>query len=111
MDGMTDYKEIVRRLMQVADVGIVNAKADTQLIRDAAMLIDFQQLKIEAMEEKIYELEERIAIMEEGDALSGPSGQLPQRGSQVSIEPGANVDLWPILDGIEKKSSGLIEEE
>ena len=141
MDGVKDYQEIVRRLMMLSDVGIVNAKADTQLIRDAAMLIDVQAMKIDAMEERIYEMEERIAIMEEGDALSGPcrpalslqearvsdgnpriahpqprcarrlSGQLPQRGSQVSIEPGANVDLWPILDSIEKKSSGLIEEE
>ena len=97
--------------MRLSEVGVVNHREDTRLIRDAALLIDFQRMKIERLEEEAYQLEERIAIMEEGDALSGPSGQLPQRGSQVNIGPGANVDLWPILDGIEKKSSGLIEEE
>lgn len=111
MDGVKDYQEIVRKLMMLSDVGIVNAKADRKLIRDAAMLIDVQAMKIEAMEDRIYEMEERIAIMEEGDALSGPSGQLSQRESLVTIGPGANVDLWPILDSIDKTSSGLIEEE
>ena len=69
-----------------------------------------RQLVNEAAD-RLEELEERIAIMEEGDALSGPSGQLSQRESLVTIGPGADVDLWPILDSIEKKSSGLIEEE
>lgn len=61
--------------------------------------------------DRLEELDERIAIMEEGNALSGPSGQLSQRESLITIGPGANVDLWPILDSIEKKSCGLIEEE
>lgn len=103
--------ELIQGLMRLSEVGVVNHREDTQLIRDAAQLIDFQRMKIEQMEEEAYQLEERIAIMEEGCALSGPSGQLSQRGSQVTIGPGADVDLWPILDSIEKKSSGLIEEE
>lgn len=61
--------------------------------------------------DRLEELDERIAIMEEGNALSGPSGQLPQRGSQITIAPGANVDLTAILDSIDKATSGLIEEE
>lgn len=71
--------------------------------RDAALMC--------AAADRLEELDERIAIMEEGCALSGPSGQLPQRGSQITIAPGANVDLTAILDSIEKATSGLIEEE
>lgn len=70
-----DYQEMVRRLMGIADVGIVNAKADTQLLRDAALFIDCQQLKIDAMKEKIYELEERIGIMEDGNQITIAPGE------------------------------------
>lgn len=34
----------------------------------------------------IEDLDERVSIMEEGNT--------------VTIQPGANVDLWPLLDGI-----------
>lgn len=94
---MKTLEEIIRGVNGIADVGIVNAKTDTQLLRDAAMLIDFQQAKIEAMEEKIYGLEERIAIMEDGN--------------QITIAPGENVNLMPMLEDIQRKTSGLIEEE
>ena len=89
--------EFIRGLMGLAEVGIVNHREDTRLIRDAALLIDFQRRKIEQMKEEAYQLEERIAIMEEGN--------------QITIVPGANVDLTAILDSIDKVTSGLIEEE
>lgn len=88
-------EELIRQLREWADGMAMPGRR--QLVMEAA--------------DRLEEQEERIAIMEEGCALSGPSGQLPQRGSQVTIGPGADVDLWPILDSIEKKSSGLIEEE
>lgn len=47
-----------------------------------------RQLVNEAAD-RLEELEERIAIMEEGN--------------QITIAPGANVDLTAILDSIEKK--------
>ena len=61
--------------------------------------------------DRLEELDERIAIMEEGNALSGPSGQLSQRESQIIIGPGADVDLAPILEAMEAQNSRLIEEE
>ena len=99
--------------MRLSEVGVVNHREDTRLIRDAALLIDFQRMKIERLEEEAYQLEERIAIMEEGAPSPVHVRLTDSQREELKeiIGPGANVDLWPILDGIEKKSSGLIEEE
>lgn len=85
--------------------------ADTMTKSGRRKLVNEAADRLEELEERVYRMEERIAIMEEGNALSGPSGQLPQRGSQVTIAPGANIDLTAILDSIDKTTSGLIEEE
>lgn len=77
----------------------------------AQMALPGRRRLVNEAADRLEELDERVAIMEEGDALSGPSGQLSQRESLITIGPGADVNLWPILDSIEKKSSGLIEEE
>lgn len=47
--------------------------------------------------DRLEALDERVAIMEEGN--------------QITIAPGANIDLTAILDSIDKDTSGLIEEE
>lgn len=85
--------------------------ADKMALPGRRTLVKAAADRLEELEERVYRMEERKAIMGEGNALSGPSGQHPQRGSQVTIAPGADVDLWPILDSIDKTTSGLIEEE
>lgn len=46
--------------------------------------------------DRLEELDERVAIMEEGN--------------QVTIAPGANIDLKAILDNLGNTASGPIEE-
>lgn len=55
-----------------------------------------RQLVNEAAD-RLEELDERIAIMEDGN--------------QITIAPGENVNLMPMLEDIQRKTSGLIEEE
>lgn len=73
--------ELIRALRDWADGMAMPGRR--QLVNEAA--------------DRLEELEERIAIMEEGN--------------QITIGPGANVDLTAILDSIDKATSGLIEEE
>lgn len=76
--------DLIRRLRSLADVGIVNAKADTDTLRRAADWIEAA--------------DERIAIQEE----SVPDGR-------HVIRPGENVDLLAALDE-GKNASGPIGE-
>lgn len=62
---------LIKRLLAIAKIGIVNQKNDAPVILDAA--------------DRIEELSERVAIMEEGCG--------------VTVTPGANVDLWPVISG------------
>lgn len=83
--GSREGTELVRQLRNLADVGIVNARTDTAILRRAADWIEAA--------------DERIAIMAES-----LGGGLPV------IRPGGDVDLLAALDE-EKRLSGLIEEE
>ena len=88
---------LIKRLLAIAEMGIVNHGNDVPVILDAA--------------DRIEELSERVAIMAEGNALSGPSGQLPQRGSREIIGPGANVDLCPALERISRDEGQITMDE
>lgn len=83
--GSLEGTELVRQLRGLADVGIVNAKADAATLRRAADWIEAA--------------DERLAIMAE---ILG--GGLPV------IRPGDNVDLLAALDE-GRRLCGLIEEE
>lgn len=83
--GSREGTELVHQLRNLADVGIVNARTDTAILRRAADWIEAA--------------DERIAIM--ADSLGG--------GLPV-IRPGGNVDLLAALEE-GKRFSGLIEEE
>lgn len=90
--------ELIRELRRIADVGIVNHRHDTAVIREAA--------------DRLEDLDERVAIMA-ADGLLDCSGQLSQRESQGtghSIYPGENIDLLAALEE-GKRFSGLTEEE
>lgn len=74
-------EELIRALREWADGMAMPGRR--QLVNEAA--------------DRLEELDERIAIM--------------QDGNQITIAPGANVDLTAILDSIDKATSGLTEEE
>ena len=65
-------QRLIERLRDLADIGVVNAKQDSETLREAADML-------EAMDE-------RLAIMEE--SCLGPDGK---------IRPGANIDLLALL--------------
>lgn len=83
--GSAEADLLIRQLRSLADVGIVNARTDTAILRRAADWIEAA--------------DERIAIMAE--SLGG--------GLPVT-RPGGDVDLLAALDE-GKRLSGLIEEE
>ena len=64
-------ENIARRLRQLADIGIVNAREDTALLRMAAD-------RLEEQEETIALLEERISIMTEGCGKSASDANLEE---------------------------------
>ena len=76
-------RELIKKLLAIAEIGIVNANNDAPVILDAA--------------DRIEELSERVAIMAEG--------------STVTIEPGADVDLWPSLERISQVESQITMDE
>lgn len=80
--GSREGTELSRQLRSLADVGIVNARTDTAILRRAADWIE--------------DADERIAIMAEGE--------------RPMIRPGETIDLLAALDE-GKKHSGLVEEE
>ena len=80
--GSREGTGLARQLRSLADVGIVNARADTAILRRAADWIE--------------DADERIAIMAEGE--------------RPMIRPGEPIDLLAALDE-GKKHSGLVEEE
>ena len=74
---------LIKRLLAIAEIGIVNQKNDVPVILDAA--------------DRIEELSERVAIMAEGNA--------------VAIDPGADVDLWPALERISRDEGQITMDE
>ena len=82
-------EELIRELRDIARIGIVNARRDTEIIRQAADMIEAQ--------------DERIAIMRE--SMEAMERQLDGKRAQILVidETTADED--------DRKSSGLIEEE
>ena len=74
---------LIKKLLAIAEIGIVNQKNDVAAILDAA--------------DRIEELSERVAIMEDGKT--------------VTIQPGANVDLWPALEKISQDEGQITMDE
>ena len=86
--GSAEADLLIRQLRGLADMGIVNAKADSATLRRAADWIEAA--------------DERIAIMAESLDSGRPV-----------IRPGETVDLLDLLAALDegKRVSGLIEEE
>ena len=82
-------EELIRELRDIARIGIVNARRDTEIINQAADMIEAQ--------------DERISIMRE--SMEAMERQLDGKRAQVLVidERTADED--------DRKSSGLIEEE
>ena len=76
-------RALMKKLLAIADIGIVNQKNDVPVILDAA--------------DRIEELSERVAIMAEGNT--------------ATIQPGANVDLWPALARISQDEGRITMDE
>ena len=74
---------LIKKLLTIAEIGIVNQKNDVPVILDAA--------------DRIEELSERVDIMEEGNT--------------VTIQPGAVVDLWPALEKISQEEGQITMDE
>lgn len=74
---------LIKKLLTIAEIGIVNQKNDVPVILDAA--------------DRIEELSERVDIMEEGNT--------------VTIQPGADVDLWPALEKISQEEGQITMDE
>lgn len=82
-------EELIRELRDIARIGIVNARRDTEIINQAADMIEAQ--------------DERISIMRE--SMEAMERQLDGKRAQILVidERTADED--------DRKSSGLIEEE
>ena len=82
-------EELIRELRDIARIGIVNARRDTEIINQAADMIEAQ--------------DERISIMRE--SMEAMERQLDGKRAQILVidETTADED--------DRKSSGLIEEE
>lgn len=81
--------ELIRKLRDIAQIGIVNARRDVEIINQAADMIEAQ--------------DERISIMRE--SMEAMERQLDEKRAQILVidERTADED--------DRKSSGLIEEE
>lgn len=82
-------EELIRELRDIARIGIVNARRDTEIINQAADMIEAQ--------------DERISIMRE--SMEAMERQLDGKRAQILV-----IDER-ITDEDDRKSSGLIEEE
>lgn len=82
-------EELIRELRDIARIGIVNARRDTEIITQAADMIEAH--------------DERIAIMRE--SMEAMERQMDGKRAQILVmdERAADED--------DRKSSGLIEEE
>ena len=88
MKSEKDAVLLVKEVRRIAEVGIVNARADKQALNDAADLLEA--------------LDERVAIMGEFEVdgtSSGPSGHLPLPGEGFAGRLLAAEELTPCADG------------
>lgn len=60
---MRNAKPLSDQLREIARIGIVNYKSETQTLKEAARQLDEQKKTIDDQQRRIEDLEERIAIM------------------------------------------------
>ena len=88
---------LIKRLLAIAEMGIVNHGNDVPVILDAA--------------DRIEELSERVAIMTENFFPDATEDKHEFLKKTFHIGPGADVDLWPALERISQEEGQITMDE